>query len=134
MLRIRSCESGRGTGAPSNASAIAVAQKHQNERSTFLAADCENYSPAERFDVIVFSEVLCCLRDPLQTVERYARCLNPEGLLLLSLCTAARGAGTILWRLKRAYTTVDEVRVIHSGRNVSWMCAALRPEPRAVAR
>jgi 2-polyprenyl-3-methyl-5-hydroxy-6-metoxy-1,4-benzoquinol methylase len=111
-------------------SAISVAQQHANERSTFLAADCEEYSPAEHFDVIVFNEVLCCLRDPLRTVERYARSLNPGGLLLVSLCTAARGSDTVLSGLKRAYATVDEVRVVHSGRKVSWMCTALRPEAR----
>jgi hypothetical protein len=77
--------------------------------------------------VIVFNEVLCCLRDPLRTVERYARSLNPGGLLLVSMCTAARGSATILRRLKRAYATVDEVRVLHSGRKVSWVCTALRP-------
>lgn len=109
-------------------SAIAVARQQQNERGTFLAVDCEDYSPAERFDVIVFNEVLCCLRDPLRAVERYARSLNPGGLLLVSMCTAARGSATILWRLKRVYATVDEVRAVHSGRKVSWVCTALRPE------
>jgi 2-polyprenyl-3-methyl-5-hydroxy-6-metoxy-1,4-benzoquinol methylase len=121
-----SCYS-RYVGIDVSASAIAVAQEQQNERSTFLAADCEDYSPAERFDVIVFNEVLCCLRDPLSTVDRYARSLNPGGLVLVSMCTAARGSTTILWRLKRAYATVDEVRVVHSGRKVSWVCTALRP-------
>jgi 2-polyprenyl-3-methyl-5-hydroxy-6-metoxy-1,4-benzoquinol methylase len=115
-------------GIDVSGSAISVAQKQQNERSTFLAADCEEYSPAEHFDVIVFNEVLCCLRDPLRTVERYARSLNPGGLLLVSMCTAARGSATILWRLKRVYATVDEVRITHRGRKVSWVCTALRPE------
>jgi 2-polyprenyl-3-methyl-5-hydroxy-6-metoxy-1,4-benzoquinol methylase len=118
-------------GIDVSGSAISVAQEHGNERGTFLAADCEEYSPAEQFDVIVFNEVLCCLRDPLRTVERYARSLNPGGLLLVSLCTAARGSATIQRRLKRAYATVDEVRVVHSGRKVSWVCTALRPEARS---
>lgn len=121
-----SCYS-RYVGIDVSGSAVSVAQKHQNERSTFFAADCEDYSPTERFDVIVFNEVLCCLRDPLRTVERYARSLSPGGLVLVSICTAARGSATILWRLKRAYATVDEVRVVHSGRNVSWIVCALRP-------
>ena len=112
-------------------SAISVAQERGNDRGTFLAADCDEYSPAEHFDVIVFNEVLCCLRDPLRTVERYARSLNPGGILLVSLCTAARGSATILRRLKQAYATVDEVRVVHSGREVSWVCTALRPEARS---
>jgi 2-polyprenyl-3-methyl-5-hydroxy-6-metoxy-1,4-benzoquinol methylase len=125
-----SCYS-RYVGIDVSDSAISVAQEHGNERSTFLAADCEQYSPAEHFDVIVFNEVLCCLRDPLRTVERYVRSLNPGGILLVSLCTAARGSGTILSGLKRAYATVDEVRVVHSGRKVSWVCTALRPEARS---
>jgi len=125
-----SCYS-RYVGIDVSGSAISVAQEHGNERSTFLAADCQEFSPAEQFDVIVFNEVLCCLRDPLRTVERYARSLNPGGLLLVSLCTAARGSAMILRRLKRAYPTVDEVRVVHSGRKVSWVCTALRPEARS---
>ena len=121
-------------GIDVSGSAIAVAQKQQSERSSFLVADCEEYSPVEHFDVIVFNEVLCCLRDPLLTVERYARSLNPDGLLLVSLCTAARGSATILRRLKRAYAAVDEVQVFHSGRKISWACAALRPIAPAAAR
>jgi 2-polyprenyl-3-methyl-5-hydroxy-6-metoxy-1,4-benzoquinol methylase len=108
--------------------AISAAQEQENERSTFLIADCETYSPIEQFDVIVFNEVLCCLHDPLLTVKRYARFLNPGGLLLVSLCTAARGSSAVLWQLKRAYATVDEVRVVHDGRKVSWVCIALRSE------
>jgi 2-polyprenyl-3-methyl-5-hydroxy-6-metoxy-1,4-benzoquinol methylase len=122
-----SCYS-RYVGIDVSGSAISAAQQQPSERSTFLAADCEEYSPEAHFDVIVFNEVLCCLRDPLRTVERYARSLNPGGLLLVSMCTAARGSATILWRLKRAYATVDEVRLVHSGRKVSWVCIALRPE------
>lgn len=126
----RPCYS-RYVGIDVSGSAISVAQEHGNECSTFLAADCEEYSPAEHFDIIVFNEVLCCLRDPLRTVERYVRSLNPGGLLLVSLCTAARGSATVLRQLKRAYATVDEVRVVHSGRNVTWVCTALRPEARS---
>ena len=124
----------RYVGIDLSGSAIAVAQEQQSERSVFLVADCEEYSPAEHFDVIVFNEVLCCLRDPASTVERYARSLKADGLLLVSLCTAARGSATILGRLKREYATVDEVEVVHSGRKISWVCAALRPIATAAAR
>lgn len=118
----------RYVGIDLSASAIAVARKQQNARSTFLAADCEDYSPEEPFDVIVFNEVLCCLHDPLGTVRRYVRFLNSDGFILVSLCTAARGSATILWQLRRAYDTVDQVRLAHSGRKVSWVCTALRPQ------
>lgn len=128
LRRLPESSYSRYVGIDLSGSAISVAQEHGNERSTFLEADCEQYSPAEQFDVMVFNEVLCCLRDPLATVERYARSLSPGGLLLVSLCTAARGSATVLWGLKRAYVTVDEVRVVHGGRKVSWVCIALRKE------
>jgi 2-polyprenyl-3-methyl-5-hydroxy-6-metoxy-1,4-benzoquinol methylase len=127
LRRLPQASYSKYVGIDVSASAITVAERALNERSTFLAADCEAYSPAQHFDVIVFNEVLCCLRDPLRTVERYARSLNPGGLLLVSLCTAARGSTTILWQLKRAYAVVDEVRVVHGARKVSWICIALRP-------
>ncbi len=117
----------RYVGIDVSGSAIAAAQQQQNARSMFFATDCEEYVPAEPFDVMVFNEVLCCLRDPLRTVERYMRSLKADGVLLVSMCTAARGSATILWRLKRAYAAVDEVRIVHSGRKVSWVCAAFRP-------
>ena len=127
LHRLPSSSYARYVGIDVSASAIAVARQAENERSAFLVTDCDLYSPAEKFDVMVFNEVLCCLADPLGTVERYARSLNAGGLLLVSLCTAAHGSATILWRLKRAFTVVDEVRVIHTGRKVSWVCIALRP-------
>jgi 2-polyprenyl-3-methyl-5-hydroxy-6-metoxy-1,4-benzoquinol methylase len=134
LSRLPSACYSRYVGIDVSDSAIAVAQKRQSERSTFLVADCEEYSPAERFDVIVFNEVLCCLRDPVRTVERYARSLSPDGLLLVSLCTAARGSATILRRLEREYASIDEVQVMHSGRRISWVCAALRPIADVAAR
>jgi 2-polyprenyl-3-methyl-5-hydroxy-6-metoxy-1,4-benzoquinol methylase len=124
LRRLAGSTYSRYVGIDISDSAIAVARQQRTERSTFFAADCEAYSPAGEFDVIVFNEVLCCLRDPLRTVERYASSLRPGGLLLSSVCTAARGSATIRWRLRRAYPTVDEVRVVHRGRNVSWVCTA----------
>lgn len=130
LRRLPSDSYSRYVGIDLAPSAISVASKLENERSTFLTADCENYSPVERFDVIVFNEVLCCLRDPLQTVERYSRSLNSGGLILVSLCSAARGSATILWRLRQTYATVDEVQLAHSARKVTWVCTALRPQDR----
>jgi 2-polyprenyl-3-methyl-5-hydroxy-6-metoxy-1,4-benzoquinol methylase len=122
----------RYVGIDLSSTAISIARQQQNERSAFFAVDCDEYVPAERFDVMVFNEVLICLRDPLATVERYTRSLNAGGLLLVSMCTAARGSSTILWRLKRRYATVDEVRIVHTRRKVSWVCSAFRAvEPMA---
>ena len=129
LRRLPSDAYSRYVGIDLSPSAISVAREQQNERSTFLAADCEEYSPEGQFDVMVFNEVLCCLSDPLRIVKRYVHSLNPGGLILVSLCTAARGSATVLWRLKQAYATVDEVRLVHGVRKVTWICTALRVGP-----
>ena len=74
--RLANSSYSRYVGIDLSGSAISVAQQQPPERSSFFAADCEDYSPTEQFDVIVFNEVLCCLHDPLRTVERYARSLE----------------------------------------------------------
>lgn len=118
-------------GIDLSASAIAAAQEHrrepqQNERSTFLSADCESYVPGEKFDVIVFNEVLYYLRDPQQLVERYTQSLRGGGVMLVSMCTAARGSAAILGQLKAHYATVAETLVRDGETRVSWACAVFR--------
>jgi len=117
----------RYVGVDISPSAISAAQKLQNERSTFLAADCEQFAPPEQFDVIIFNEVLSVLREPERTLERYSHALRDGGLILVSTCTTARGGRAMLGQLKRTFSTVDETRLIHHGTGLSWTCTALRP-------
>jgi trans-aconitate methyltransferase len=107
-------------------SAITSARKLQIDRSAFLATDCESYTPTESFDVMVFNEVLYCVRDPLTMIGRYSRSLRDGGVLLVSMCTAARSAGAILKRLRVEFSVIDEIRVTHGKTRISWDCAALR--------
>lgn len=108
--------------------AIAAARKLEKGPRNFLVTDCEGYTPEERFDVIVFNEVLYCLRDPLAVVERYTRSLREGGVVLVSMCTAARGAGAIFERLNAEYSPVDQTRVTHGQTGLSWDCAAFSPK------
>ncbi len=131
LRRLPATAYSRYLGIDVSPSAIAAAAALQDERSTFLAVDCERYAPSEHFDVIVFNEVLYCLRDPLRVVERYTRSLRSGGILLVSLCTAGQGAAALLDRLRQDYSVVDETCVIHAGTGLSWVCTALRPRTSA---
>src|SRR4029077_15778053 len=51
LRRLPSSSYARYLGIDMPESAIAVGRRQQNERSPFLAVDCEDYSPAEQFDV-----------------------------------------------------------------------------------
>jgi SAM-dependent methyltransferase len=96
-----------------------------DQRCTFLVADAQHYLPTEKFDTIVFNEVLYYFRDPLATVQRYTGALNSGGILLLSTCTQFNGGSAILERLKRRYALLDETRVTHRSVKWSWIVTAL---------
>jgi 2-polyprenyl-3-methyl-5-hydroxy-6-metoxy-1,4-benzoquinol methylase len=124
----------RYLGIDVSQSAIAVAGVLQNERNTFLAVDCQRYTPAECFDVIVFNEVLYLLPDPMNVVERFTRSLTSGGTLLVSACTAGQGVAALLRTLSERYAMLDETRITHAGTGLSWVCAALRPRMSGMSR
>ena len=94
-------------------------------KATFSAVNAQVHVPAETFDAIVFTEVLYYLSDPLRTVERYARALNKDGVLLVSTNTTFRGGLAIHQALKRHYPTLDETWVTHEQKGRSWVCTVL---------
>jgi 2-polyprenyl-6-hydroxyphenyl methylase/3-demethylubiquinone-9 3-methyltransferase len=94
-------------------------------RCSFVVADAQRYVPTEKFDTIVFNEVLYYFRDPLATVQQYTNALKSGGILLLSTCTQFKGGSAILQRLKRRYALLDETRVTHRSVRWSWIVTAL---------
>jgi 2-polyprenyl-3-methyl-5-hydroxy-6-metoxy-1,4-benzoquinol methylase len=115
----------RYLGVDCAGSAIATLQAAADGNSTFLAADAQDYLPAERFDVLVFNEVLYYFRDPDAVLERYTRALNSGGIMLVSTCVQSRRGSAILRRLRRRYPVLDETTVSHGGGGWSWVVTVL---------
>jgi len=115
----------RYVGVDLSATAIEAASRSAPPSTSWIAADGQSYAPTERFDAIVFNEVLYFFADPPATVARYAGALEDGGVLLLSINTAFRGGMGILADLKRRYVTLDETRVSHRDNDWSWVCTAL---------
>jgi 2-polyprenyl-3-methyl-5-hydroxy-6-metoxy-1,4-benzoquinol methylase len=102
----------RYLGIDKSQEAIARAQTRRDARTEFRCADAETYSPQDRFDVIIFNEVLYYLKDPVDVVRRVARALNPDGIAIISMLrwTSSRR----IWRsLDRAVQIEDGVTVTH---------------------
>src|SRR3954451_6694724 len=78
----------RYVGVDLSAAAIEKAVRAAASNTSWIAADAQNYEPTERFDAVVFNEVVYFFADPAGTVERYARALNDGGILLFSINTA----------------------------------------------
>ena len=58
-------------------------------------------------------------------MNRYARFLNPEGVLIVSNYTGSRRAQSILRDVRQAFAVVDETKVTQGA--MSWVCVVVRP-------
>jgi 2-polyprenyl-3-methyl-5-hydroxy-6-metoxy-1,4-benzoquinol methylase len=104
--------------------AIEKLRRHNDDRTSFAQADGNIHEPAGRFDVIVFNESLYYLRDPIQTLDRYAQSLKPGGCILVSTYTTSRRSLAVLREAKRVFEVVNEAKTIQGP--MSWLCTVLK--------
>jgi 2-polyprenyl-3-methyl-5-hydroxy-6-metoxy-1,4-benzoquinol methylase len=108
--------------------AVELARKKCSDRSTFFQADAEHFIPAESFDAIIFNEVLYYFADPLAVAQRYGAWLRPGGLFISSLYLGSDRARATARLLKRAFQTIDEVRVTSNAN--TWQISVFAPSRR----
>lgn len=93
------------------------------EQATLLAADAEQYRPAERWDAIVFNECVYYFEDPIGTVLGYRDGLKEGGTLIVSTFRSRR-ADLIAKRLIERLSLVEEVAV--TNRKGTWVVRLFR--------
>ena len=98
----------------------------RDDRTSFICSDAATFAPAERFDAIVFNEILYYLHAPLDVFARYSDALNERGIIVVSTYLSSWRARGILRQLRELYLLVDETRVTH-GRK-AWMCSVFAPK------
>jgi 2-polyprenyl-6-hydroxyphenyl methylase/3-demethylubiquinone-9 3-methyltransferase len=122
----------RYVGIDFAAPAIERASLNQDDKAVFIHADAANFTPQEKFDVIVFGECLYHFDDPLSIVRRYERFLDGDGLFIVSICNDASTAR--IWKMLAAnYAEVDHAVVSGSSR-FAWTIKVFRPAPSPTAR
>lgn len=106
--------------------AIGKLQSHNDQRTSFTQADADTHQPAGHFDVIIFNESLYYLRDPVESLARYAKSLKSEGCIILSTYTTSRRSMAVLRDAKRKMRVVDEAETTRGP--TSWLCTVLVPK------
>lgn len=92
-------------------------------RSTFVAADMNEFTPTEPFDVIIFNESINYLVDLLEGMRRYEGFLSADGVFLV--CMPGQPRNLALWeKLDGAYQILDAVTITNQ-KGISWTCKAL---------
>jgi len=73
-------------------SALAVRDAYDRDPSVKIMLSCaEDYiAPGERFDSVVFNEMLYYSRDPIRLLQQYSTLLSPHGVVLCSIYQSPR--------------------------------------------
>lgn len=118
------CTYSRYVGIDISQTALDHASKKGNEKSLFVRSPLEEYSPDEKFDAIVFNEVLYYFKRPAKVLEHYRDFLNADGVFIVSMYRAQRNDR--LWKTwESIYPPLDETKLAN-GYKTSWICKVYR--------
>jgi 2-polyprenyl-3-methyl-5-hydroxy-6-metoxy-1,4-benzoquinol methylase len=115
----------RYVGVDYSAAAIEAAKPRNSASISFVEADAAQFTPAERFNIIIFNEMLYYFERPDDIIRRYAGFLEPEGKFVISLWDGPE-SHTAWRRASRAVTTLDHARIANA-RGVVWDIRMCRP-------
>lgn len=98
---------------------------HGGHRTKFMVGDVELFEPDNRFDVIVFNEMLYYLKDPAAALTRYKQALNPSGVFVISMFDMLKSRK--IWQcLDAEYRLLESSRAVNQGGH-SWTIRVYRP-------
>lgn len=101
-----------------------AAATRTSEKSTFIAADMNEFTPQGQFDVIVFNESIYYLVDLLDGLRRYEGMMAPDALFVVSMHGQPRNLA--LWaQIDSTYQILDAVTITNQ-RGVQWTCKVFR--------
>ena len=108
--------------------AIARAQPRVDEKTSFVASDLRAFTPTEKFDTIVFSEVLYYVDDVPAELDRYSAFLKPDGVFLASM-HRKEGTERMFDKIIERFDMLDLVTLTNR-RKTGWILGAFRPKKR----
>jgi SAM-dependent methyltransferase len=113
----------RYTGVDVSEAAIAKCRPLCDAQTLFEVARAEDYVPTGAFDAVVFSESIYYFKDPVNTVMRYVKYLNENGVFAISLHRHTQ-TEAIRRRLKAKLELIDETIV--SSTHGTWFCLLMK--------
>ena len=118
------------TGIDISAEAIKTALDRRDDKSTFVPADANTYTPQRTFDIIVFNECLFYFENPVSFMQRYESFLNGDGLYIASIVSHDKTLS--IWKIvESCYLPEDTVEISHMS-GLAWRIKVYRPKHRKV--
>ena len=118
--RLKKFNYARYHGFDLSATAIAEAKSARADvRNTYSVGRAEDFETSERFDLVVFNEIIYYLDDPVTVINRYGDVLGESGHLLVSMYDSARSRAA--WRLLDGVLHIVDGTTITHMSNASWI-------------
>ncbi len=80
----------------------------------FVSADMDTYQPSQLFDFIIFNEVLCYSKDYKALLQRTAKFLKDDGLIISSLNGIIKNREDYTVYIAAAFNVVEKTTVLTS--------------------
>jgi 2-polyprenyl-3-methyl-5-hydroxy-6-metoxy-1,4-benzoquinol methylase len=94
---------------------------NNDKNASFICTDLNDYSTTEKYDAIVFNEVLYYIRDPIKILKKYENYLEDNGIFIISIYNTK--LYKINWQIiEHYYKFLDESTIKHKKSNKSWIC------------
>jgi 2-polyprenyl-3-methyl-5-hydroxy-6-metoxy-1,4-benzoquinol methylase len=115
----------RYVGIDLSETAIQRASARSDEKTLFVRCEADAFASGEKFDAVIFNEVLYYCDDPLGTLRHLRGNLRDDGVYVVSMIASLRSF--FLWRrLGGHYRTLDVTEVVNRPGD-RWLCKILRP-------
>ena len=120
----------RYVGVDLSAEAIKRASRHAAPNATFEVGDFAVWAPRERYDAVIFNEVLHYAEYPADVLSRYAaEALKPGGVSIVSLHRAKNYL--VIWQtIKRRFDVLDWTTVTNA-QGLVWDIGLFRARARS---
>jgi trans-aconitate methyltransferase len=124
--RIRPLTASRLAGLDYAATAIEAACKRGVPNCEFVCTDFRAYSPEERYGIILFNEALYYVQDFLGVLDKFAKLLDEDGVLVISMFDT-RVTARIWKAVRQRYRQVQGVAIRDEATGLAWHVRVLRP-------
>lgn len=97
--------------------AISKAKKMNFPNSEFKVADIHRFTPKEKFDIIIFNEVLYYLDNQMEIVSKFSNYFDKKGCFIFSFYG---GRQDLIDEIGKKFTLSQSVIVPKTDNNTSW--------------
>ena len=115
----------RYLGIDKSAAVIDRAMRRTDDRTEFVVADAETFTPPVLFTCVAFSECLYYFSDPDRVVQHYARWIMDGGIIVTSVYASRESENLVIQPSQ--FKVLEETTVINA--RGAWKCTAFSKEP-----